>query len=265
MCYCIFTGWLFCACVKICWTQTTTSLAACFRADEICSSWNQTLLSVAQVTSLSNTGIWDVLVFSPQTSSHVQADTLDTPLRFGSTEEPDKAAMIWSLFLAWNLSLWQDHRKQRKGLVFVPLAGTNGMTAGAPRAAAAALPLLERELPVGLRCPEARASRKRVKFRLVVILFCIPKLNYCSPSLLDGFIYQNVKLHKLIWIIRKYRTWYIITGLVRRSVLGCARTNPLNKAINKINQWLWFSLQNSSTCSPEVHARTMPRHFWGHL
>lgn len=61
--------------------KTTASPTKFFRADEICSSWNQIPSSVLQVTSLSNTGIWDVLVFSPQTSSHVQADTLDTPFK----------------------------------------------------------------------------------------------------------------------------------------------------------------------------------------
>lgn len=51
-----------------------------------------------------------------------------TSVRFGSAEESSWVAVIWSLFLAWNLSLWQDHQKECKGLVLIPLAGVNSMS-----------------------------------------------------------------------------------------------------------------------------------------
>lgn len=104
-----------------------------------------------------------------------------TSVRFGSAEESSWVAVIWSLFYAWNLSLWQDHQKQGKGLVWIPLAGVNWMSTSSLGCRSSHCLCWRQNPQVSLGCP--------VQGRGVFI--CAIKLSHCLHPLLDCLIDQK--------------------------------------------------------------------------
>lgn len=107
-----------------------------------------------------------------------------TSVRIGSAEESNQVAVIWSLFLAWSLSLLaRPSEAVQRSCADSPGRGELNERE--------LLWLQELTLPLLETKPSSKLGMSCSGFRLGVSLSCVLKLSHCSRPLLDCLIDQK--------------------------------------------------------------------------